>query len=83
LRVVRSALIIKTMEQIYYWIGLVVFWLSAIIGSVVAVGYLSKLLLDKLGRQIKTTWIIVEFAYYRKEFKEWVKDKKRHPKCKS
>ena len=71
------------MEQAYYWIGLVVFWLSAIIGSVLTVGFLAKLLLDELGRRFKTMWIMVEFAYYRKDFKKWVKDKKRHRKCES
>lgn len=71
------------MEQIYYWIGLVVFLLSAIIGSVIAIGFLAKILLDELGRRFKTMWIMFEFAYYRKQFKEWVKDKKRHPKCES
>ena len=71
------------MEQIYYWIGLVVFWLSAIIGSVIAIGFLAKILLDELGRRLKTMWIIVEFAHYRKEFKKWVKDKKRHHKLES
>jgi len=71
------------MEQIYYWIGLVVFWLSATIASVVAVGFLGEILLDELGRKFKTMWIMVEFAHYRKDFKEWVKDKKRHKKCES
>ena len=71
------------MEQIYYWIGLVVFWLSATIGIVVAIGYLVNILLNELGRRFKTLWIIVEFAHYRKDFKEWVKDKKRHKKCES
>lgn len=71
------------MEQIYYWIGLVVFWLSATIGSVVVIGVLGKILLNELGRRFKTMWIMVEFAHYRKEFKEWVKAKKRHPKCES
>jgi hypothetical protein len=71
------------MEQIYYWIGLIVFWLSATIGSVLVVGFLGKTLLDELGRRFKTLWIMVEFAHYRKDFKEWVKDKKRHKKCES
>ena len=71
------------MEQIYYWIGLVVFWLSATIGSVLAIGFLGETLLNGLGRRFKTMWIMVEFAYYRKDFKEWVKDKKRHKKCES
>lgn len=71
------------MEQIYYWIGLVVFWLSATIGSIVAIGFLGRILLNELGRRFKTMWIMVEFAHYRKDFKEWVKDKKRHKKCES
>ena len=68
------------MEQIYHWIGLSVFWLSGTIGSVIVVRYLLKELLDYLGKKFKIFWIMVEFAHYRKEFKEWVKDKKRHPK---
>ena len=83
MRFVRSALIIKTMEQIYYWIGLIFFWLSATIGSIIAIGFLIRIILDELGRRFKTLWRIVEFAYYRADFKEWVKDKKRHPKCES
>jgi len=71
------------MEQIYYWIGLIVFWLSVTIGSIIAIGFLIRIILDELGRRFKTLWIIVEFAYYRAEFKEWVKDKKRHQKCES
>jgi len=70
----------KKMEQIYYWIGLSVFWLSATIGSVIVVGYLLKELLDYLGKKFKILWVMVEFAHYKKEFMEWVKDKKRHPK---
>jgi len=69
------------MEQIYNWIGLGVFWLSAGIGTLLLVGYIGKLILDELGRRFKVLWWVVEFAYYRKEFKEWVKDKPRHPKC--
>ena len=70
------------MEEIYYWIGLVVFWLSATIASLITIGFLGKILLDELGRKFKIFWIMVEFAHYRKDFKEWVKDKKRHPKAK-
>lgn len=69
------------MEQMYNWIGLVVFWLTASIGIMLAVGYLMKIIFDELGRRFKTLWIIVEFAYYKKEFKTWVKDKKRHLEC--
>ena len=68
------------MEQVYYWIGLSIFWLSATIGSVIVLGYLLIELLDYLGKKFKILWVMVEFAYYKKEFMEWVKDKKRHPK---
>lgn len=71
------------MEQIYYYTGLVVFWLSAIIGTIFAIGYLIKIIFDELGRRFKPLWLIVEYAYYKSTFKEWVKDKKRHPKCDS
>lgn len=64
------------MGQVYYYIGLVVFWLSAGIAIVLVVGTIGKVLLDELGRIFKMMWIIVEFAYYRKEFKEWLKSKK-------
>ena len=71
------------MEQIYYWIGLVVFYFSAIIGSLVTIGFLGKILLDELGRRYKIFWVMVEFTHYKKEFKQWVTDKKRHPKAES
>ncbi len=70
------------MEQIYHWIGLVVFWLSAGIGTLLLVGYIVKLILDELGRRFKVLWMIVEFTYHYSDFKDWVKDKKWHPKSK-
>lgn len=63
------------MEQIYYWIGLSVFWLSATIGSVIIVSYLLKELLNYLGKKFKILWVMVEFVYYKKDFIEWVKDR--------
>ena len=71
------------MEQVYYWIGLVVFWLSAIIGSGVVVYFLGEIILNELGRRFKIFWVMIEFIYYKKDFKEWVKDKERHPRAES
>jgi hypothetical protein len=65
------------MEQIYYYTGLVVLWISASIGVIFTVGYLIKITLNELGRKFKILWLIVEYAHYRKKFKEWVKDKER------
>lgn len=75
----RASYKTKKMEQIYYWIGLSVFWLSATIGSVIVVSYLLKELLDYLGKKFKILWVMVEFVYYKKDFIEWVKAKERHP----
>jgi len=69
------------MEEVYYYIGLVIFWLSATIGTLIGVGFLLKLILDDLGNRFKMMWRVVEYFYYRVDFKEWVRDKKRHPKC--
>lgn len=71
------------MEEMYYWIGLVVFWLCSTIGVILIIGYLCKILLNELGKKIKTMWIFVEYAIYRKDYKKWVKDKKRHHKLES
>jgi hypothetical protein len=68
------------MEVIYHWIGLIVFWLSATIGSALLIFYLFRKLIDYLSKEFKILWVMFEFVYYKKEFIEWVKDKKRHPK---
>ena len=69
------------METIYYWIGLLIFWLSAFMGVVLVSGFLLKIIIDELGRRFKILWVMVEFAHYRKEFKEWVKDKIRNKRA--
>ena len=70
------------MEEIYYSIGLLVFWISAGIGSLMTFGFLGKIILNELGKRFKIFWVMLEFVHYKKQFKEWVKDQKRHPKAK-
>lgn len=65
------------METIYHWIGFIIFWLSAIIGTLTCLGFLCIKLLNVLAEYKKTMWIVVEFAYYKQQFLEWVKDKER------
>ena len=65
------------MVDIYYWFGFIVFWACVTIGVSIIAGYLYKKLLDELGKRFKSVWILFEFAYYKKDFKEWVKDKER------
>lgn len=66
------------MNIIYHWIGFAVVWLSVIICTIIVLWTLFKIIMDELGRNFKSLWIFVEFAVYRKDFKEWVKNKQRH-----
>lgn len=67
------------MEQAYNWIGFIVMYLSAFLGSAIAIAFIFKLILNVLGSKFYWMWIIIEYMYYRKDFKEWVSDKERHP----
>lgn len=63
-------------------VGYYVFWLSAILGSLILIGILTKKLLNYIGRNYRKIWIIIEYLIYREEFKEFMKDKERHEKLK-
>lgn len=63
--------------EIYNLIGKIVIWLSA---GYIIFKLLSSILISVinwLGEKGIFLWKFVEFIYYRKEFKEWVKDKER------
>ena len=66
------------MQEIYYWTGFVFFWLMAIIGCLAMLIVLYTSIFNWISRNYKSLWIIVEFQFYRKQFKEWVKDQPRH-----
>lgn len=66
------------MNNIYYWIGFAVVWLGSLIAFLYVFSYLIKAIGDAIGRKYKFLWVIVEFQIYKKDFKEWVKDKQRH-----
>jgi len=63
------------MENIYHWIGFVVFWLVAIISNVIVFSYLIKAIIDGLGSRYEELWIIVEYARNRRLYNEWKKSK--------
>ena len=69
------------MEQIYHWIGLVVFWLSVPTGLFIIFQFAIMWMMNILCKKWNSIWMIVEFGYYKKDFKNWVKNKNRHPKC--
>lgn len=66
-------------DKIYYWIGFVVLWCCVFYGIVNILWFMLTTLMDELGKKFKILWVMFEFTYYKEEFKEWVKDKKRHP----
>lgn len=66
--------------EIYIWIGRLAVWLCFGYLIFEIIGYVLEKSIDWIGRRFDSAWIIVEYMHYRKDFKEWVKDKKRHPK---
>lgn len=69
------------METVYNWFGFVMFWLYAFIGCVLVLSVIYEKGLNFWGKISKTPWRMLEYFYYREPFKEWVKDKQRHPKA--
>ncbi len=68
------------MNIIYHWIGFAFVWISVVVASLVTLTFLYETILNWIGRRFKSVWGIVEFQIYKKDFKEWVKDKQRHKK---
>ena len=65
------------MSETYHWIGFVMYWLCAVLGCLAVVGFLLVQIINLIGKFFDTAWVLVEFAYYKKDFLEWVKDKER------
>lgn len=71
----------------------IILYTLIIIGSVIAIlgglllfllicYYMLRGIISLWGNISFNAWILVEYAYHRKAFKEWIKDKERHPKMK-
>ena len=71
------------MKTIYEIVGMSIVWTSAIIGTVGLFFYLLYKAIDFIIKNVKNSYYLYEFIVYYKEFKEWVKDKKRHKNHKS
>ena len=65
------------MDTLYYITGIIAIWSILITSILVLLALGVTKLLNYLGRTNGSIWIIVEYAFYRKQFKEWVKDKER------
>lgn len=70
------------MNIIYHWIGFAVIWLSVITIAFFILAFFYEMIINWIGRRFKSVWIIFEFQFYKKEFKEWVKNKPRHENMK-
>ena len=70
------------METVIKWIGTAVFWVGGITGALALTGYFLILLLNVLSKYYDVMWRMVEYNWHRLEFKEWVKEKERHPMVK-
>lgn len=55
------------MEQIFYWIGLVVFWLSVIAGFCALLYLFLAYMVTRMGDNVK----LFNYLTYRKDFNHW------------
>lgn len=67
-------------DKFYYWCGLILTWGSTIGMSLFILCLLYEKVINKLAEVFKNMWTILEYQYYKKEFKEWIKTKKRQVK---
>ena len=65
------------MNLIYEWIGFIVFWLAAVFGMFLFVYYSVTRIYESVAKKLNIVTIMLEYSYYRKNFKEWVKDEER------
>lgn len=68
------------LDKVCYCIGATILFLCAGFATTKVIVWLFASLVNELSKNLKVMWVMLEFAYYRKEFKEWVKDKERHIK---
>lgn len=67
-------------DVLYYWTGFSLVWLALSSLLFIVVRWVFIKTMNKLGGIFSSMWHFIEFIFYRKYFKEWVKDKERHPK---
>jgi hypothetical protein len=66
------------MEQIYYWVGFVLFWLLVISGFVGSL----FLLMSYIIKRGKDSWLFFQYLNNRKEIRQWEKQRDRIKKWK-
>ena len=66
--------------NIFEIIGIVFSGFTTLVFLIMFLIYLGNKIFQKSKLLGKGTYIFIEYVYYRKQFKKWVKDKERHPK---
>lgn len=64
------------MEIAYYYTGLIVINLFALIGVLYFITFAIKMILNYLGDNLGVLWNILDYKINRKEFKSWKRLKK-------
>jgi len=69
------------MQETYIVIGMIVFWIIAIIALIslplVIMYFAFDPIINFLGAKFRVMYLIMEFGYYRKEFKKWKEENKK------
>ena len=68
--------------EVYLCIGKLAVWLCFAFLLIKLIGYIFVSIVNWAGDRWNNLWAFIEYLYYRKEFKDWVKDKERHSKMK-
>lgn len=61
-------------SEIFYWIGIITVFLFFLWTTITVLGIILTSIINQLGRWFHNWWIIVDWAWHRKEFKQWLKD---------
>lgn len=65
-------------DTITHYISLLI----TIVGAFTILLLVFELIIDKMSTTFKFFAYLIEYIWYKKEFKQWVKNKERHPKLK-
>lgn len=70
------------MDKYYSIIGLTIVWGAALAATILILSGFLWLIVKYVKERGNFLVNVIEYLYHRDEFKEWVKDKERHPKAK-
>jgi hypothetical protein len=62
------------MEEIYNITGRIVWWGCSAFGLGLMIYQLFKFTLNSLGKAYNWMWILADFFWHRRQFKEWLKE---------